>query len=51
MTSQLIAPQAFISPLVIADAVRNALAVLSPRQLTGFHRLVRHIIDRREPQA
>jgi DNA-binding MarR family transcriptional regulator len=39
------------------DAVRNALAVLSPRQLTGFHQLVRQIIDRRdcpaplEPQA
>jgi DNA-binding MarR family transcriptional regulator len=33
------------------DAVRNALAVLSPRQLAGFHRLVRHIIDRREPQT
>jgi DNA-binding MarR family transcriptional regulator len=33
------------------DAVRNALAVLSPRQLSGFHRLVRHIIERQEPQA
>jgi DNA-binding MarR family transcriptional regulator len=30
------------------ETVRNALAVLSPRQLSGFHRLVRHIIERRD---
>jgi len=33
------------------DAVRTALNTLSPRQLAKFHRLVRRIIERQEPQA
>lgn len=33
------------------ESVRSALGVLSPRQLKGFHRLVRHIIEHQEPQA
>ena len=33
------------------ESVRNALGVLSPRQLSGFHWLVRHIIERQEAQA
>ncbi|MFL5648583.1 MAG: MarR family winged helix-turn-helix transcriptional regulator [Chloroflexota bacterium] len=33
------------------ESVRQALGVLSPRQLSGFHRLVRHIIERQETQA
>jgi DNA-binding MarR family transcriptional regulator len=33
------------------DAVRSALGTLSPRQLAGFHRLVRRIIERQEAQS
>jgi DNA-binding MarR family transcriptional regulator len=33
------------------ESVSNALGVLSARQLSGFHRLVRHIIERQEPLA
>ncbi len=33
------------------ESVRTALGVLTPRQLSGFHRLVRHIIDRQESPA
>jgi DNA-binding MarR family transcriptional regulator len=33
------------------DAVRSTLSTLSPRQLAGFHRLVRHILERQEPRA
>jgi DNA-binding MarR family transcriptional regulator len=33
------------------ESVRTALGVLSPRQLSGFHRLVRHIIEHQEPLA
>jgi len=33
------------------ESVRTALGVLSPRQLSGFHRLVRTIIERQEAQA
>jgi DNA-binding MarR family transcriptional regulator len=33
------------------DAVRSALAVLTPRQLSGFHRLLGHIGDRLERPA
>ena len=28
------------------EAIRSALAVLTPRQLSGFHRLIRHIRER-----
>jgi DNA-binding MarR family transcriptional regulator len=33
------------------ESVRSALALLSPRQLARFHRLVRRIIERQESQA
>jgi DNA-binding MarR family transcriptional regulator len=33
------------------ESVRKALGVLSARQLSGFHRLVRQIIERQEPPA
>ena len=33
------------------DSVRQSLGALSPRQLSRFHKLVRRMIDRQEPQA
>ncbi|MFL5674575.1 MAG: MarR family winged helix-turn-helix transcriptional regulator [Chloroflexota bacterium] len=33
------------------DSVRQSLSLLTPRQLSSFHELVRHIIDRRGAEA
>jgi len=33
------------------ESVRQALGLLSPRQLSRFHKLVRRMNERREPQA